>query len=105
MKTIPDFTGSHYTVLLYEGTRAHGHWGMQAVTQMQVMGLMLNRCDSMLGRWCGLMLVENTTIERAGARDAPGQKKPFLASHDDSAETLALNSISEQTRLMCASLI
>lgn len=60
---------------------------MQAVREMQVMGLMLNRCDSMLERQAqsNLMLMENTTKERAGARYTP--KKPFLVSHGDSAET------------------
>lgn len=37
---------------------------MQAVKEMQVMGLTLNRCDSMLERQSCLMLVENTTRER-----------------------------------------
>lgn len=46
---------------------------MQAVKEMQVMGLMLNRCDSML------VLVE-IQRQRAGAA-----KSPFLASHNDSA--------------------
>lgn len=59
---------------------------MQAVTEMQVMAIMLNRCDSMLERQTqsSLMLVENTTKEGAGARYTPGN--PFLASHDDGAK-------------------
>lgn len=71
---------------------------MQAAKEMQVMGLMLNRCDSMLERQTqsSLMLVESTTKERAAARSTP--EKPFLASHGDSAKTLALNSISEPRR-------
>ncbi len=59
---------------------------MQAVTEMQVMGLMLNRCDSMLERQSqsSLVLVENTTKEGAAARYTP--ENPFLASHDDGAK-------------------
>lgn len=55
--------------------RDRGGWGMQAeaAAEMQVMGLMLNRCDSMLERQIQfhLMLEENTTKERAGARNTP----------------------------------
>lgn len=70
---------------------------MQAVTEMQVMELMLNRCDSMLERQTqsSLTLVKNTTKERTRTRYAP--EKPFLASHDDSAKTLVLNLICKQT--------
>lgn len=86
-----------YTVLVYDST-AQGGWGTQAVTEMQVTGLMLNRCDSMLVRQAqpSLMLVENITKERAGAKYTP--ENPFPASHHDTAKTLVLNSISKQSR-------
>lgn len=74
---------------------------MQAAAEMQVMGLMLNRCDSMLERQAQsrLMLEENRTKERAGAGNTP--EKTFLASHDDGAKTLVLNSISKRRRPSC----
>lgn len=71
---------------------------MQAATEMQVMGLMLNRCDSMQERQTqsSLTLAENTTKEGTAAAYTP--EKPFPASHGDTAKTLALNSISAQRR-------
>lgn len=39
-----------YILLVYDGKAGQGGWGMQAVTGMQVTGVMLNRCDSMQER-------------------------------------------------------
>ncbi len=89
-------------MLVYDSKAGQrGGWEMHAVAEMQVMGLMLNRCDSVLERQSKtrLMLVENTTKERAGARYTP--EKPFPASHGDGAKTLVLNSISEHERRSC----
>lgn len=61
-----------------------GGWGMQAATEMQVIGLTLNRCDSLLERQTGS---RNTTKHRAGAGSTP--EEPFPASHGDNAENTA----------------
>lgn len=53
------------TVLVYthDGTAAQGSWGMQPATEMQVIGLMLNRCDSLLERRTGPETQPNTEQE------------------------------------------
>lgn len=74
------------------------------------MGLMLNRCDSLQERQTqsSLMLVENSTKERAGPRYTP--EKPFLASHDDSAKNTGFK-FNKRTgeaimqKLLCASFL
>lgn len=38
----------YYTVLPHVGTAGLGGWGMYTIAEMQVMRIMLNRCDSML---------------------------------------------------------
>lgn len=69
---------------IHDGTAARGGWGMQAATEMQVIGLTLNRCDSLLERQTGS---RNTTKHRAGAGSTP--EEPFPASHGDNAENTA----------------
>lgn len=69
---------------IHDGTAARGGWGMQAATEMQVIGLMLTRCDSLLERQTGS---RNTTKHRAGAGSTP--EEPFPASHGDNAENTA----------------
>lgn len=74
------------TVLVYTWWHSStgGGWGMQAATEMQVIGLTLNRCDSLLERQTGS---RNTTKHRAGAGSTP--EEPFPASHGDNAENTA----------------
>lgn len=74
-----------HSVGIYMMAQQHGGgWGMQAATEMQVIGLMLNRCDSLLERQTGS---RNTTKHRAGAGSTP--EEPFPASHGDNAENTA----------------
>lgn len=75
-----------------------GVGGMQAVTGMQVTGLMLNRCDSMQERQTQSSLMLDGKYNQRESRSwiLPSEAFCFLASHDDSAKTLVLNSISEQ---------
>lgn len=58
-------------VLVYDGTTAQGSWGMQAVKEMQVMELMLNRCDRMLQRQSCPMYVKNITTEMSRSKKHP----------------------------------
>lgn len=74
-----------HSVGIYMMAQQHGGgWGMQAATEMQVIGLTLNRCDSLLERQTGS---RNTTKHRAGAGSTP--EEPFPASHGDDAENTA----------------
>lgn len=76
---------------------------METVKEMQVMWLMVNRCDSMLETQSCLKLLVNSTKQRAGRRNTPFEKKKkifgaVLASHHDDAETLALYSGGREDR-------
>lgn len=95
------------TVLVYthDGTAAQGGWGMQAAIEMQVIGLMLNRCDSLLERQTGSRKHNQT---QSGSWIHPW--RTFLASHGDNAKNTAFkcNKQTEQAstqKAPCASFI